>query len=136
MLRAARSAPDTLVSDLIRWAENMSNPPFKDLVTDSVRYWEKRRILYNIVLSSVVVILYTIDDKEKIKHLDSVKVLSTFLLAVVANVLFCAAYIPDLLLQVSDYRNTWKKWRIALFAIGTLFAGIITSFILAPHAFD
>ena len=112
----------------------MESPTFKELVTDSVRYWERKRILYNFVLTAIVVILYSIDARESIKYIQVSTILGTFLLAVIANVLYCAAYIPDLLLQISDFREPWRKWRIALFVIGTLFAGIITSFIGSPHS--
>ena len=123
------------MSDPQRSAKTMNTPPFKDLVTDSVRYWEKRRILYNLVLAAVVAILYSMNAKE-IRNIDSGTILGTFLLAVIANVLYCAAYIPDLLLQLSDYRDIWRKWRVILFGIGTLFAGIITSFVSGPHLYD
>jgi hypothetical protein len=56
--------------------------------------------------------------------------LGLFLLAVLANVAYCAAYVVDIFAQASGFRETWQMYRKVLFAIGTLFAGIITRFIV------
>jgi hypothetical protein len=52
-----------------------------------------------------------------------------FLLAVLANVAYCAAYVPDMLAQLSDLRAVWLRYRWMLFVIGLTFAGIITRFL-------
>ena len=45
--------------------------------------------------------------------------------AVLANVLYCAAYAADLLVQQSDYQATWRRHRWLLWVAGTaLAAGI------------
>jgi hypothetical protein len=49
--------------------------------------------------------------------------------AVLANVAYCAAYIPDVLVQSSGYHNAWRKYRWVVFSIGVLFAAILTRFI-------
>ena len=54
---------------------------------------------------------------------------SLFLLAVVANVFYCAAYIVDVAAQSSEFRKTWQRHRWILFAVGTTFASIIARFI-------
>jgi hypothetical protein len=55
--------------------------------------------------------------------------LTLFLLAVIANVAYCAAYIVDVFAQASGFRDIWRRYRKVLFVIGTLFAAIITRFI-------
>ena len=55
--------------------------------------------------------------------------LSLFLLAVIANVAYCAAYIVDIFAQASGFREVWRRYRKLLFVIGTLFAAIITRFV-------
>jgi hypothetical protein len=54
--------------------------------------------------------------------------LSLFLLAVLANVAYCAAYVVDIFAQASAYREQWRKYRWVVFIIGMLFAGVITRF--------
>jgi hypothetical protein len=51
-----------------------------------------------------------------------------FLLAVLANVAYCAAYVPDVFAQLSGFRDLWRKFRWAIFVVGLLFAGVITRF--------
>ena len=50
---------------------------------------------------------------------DSVLVL--FLLAVVANVAYCAAYLVDIFAQMSGFRELWRSARWILFAVGLNF---------------
>jgi hypothetical protein len=57
---------------------------------------------------------------------DSVLVL--FLLAVVANVAYCAAYLVDIFAQMSGFRELWRSPRWILFAVGLTFAAILTRF--------
>jgi hypothetical protein len=59
--------------------------------------------------------------------------LGLFLLAVSANVAYCAAYpvYPvDIFIQASGFREAWRQYRKLLFAIGTVFAAIITRFVV------
>ncbi len=55
--------------------------------------------------------------------------LGVFLLAVVANVAYCAAYLVDVFVQASGFRDVWERARWVLFAIGTAFAAVITRFV-------
>jgi hypothetical protein len=55
--------------------------------------------------------------------------LGLFLLAVVANVAYCAAYLADVFVQASGFRDVWQRMRWVLFMIGTTFAAIITRFL-------
>jgi len=50
------------------------------------------------------------------------------LLAVVANVAYCAAYLVDIFAQMSGFRELWRSARWILFAVGLTFAAILTRF--------
>ena len=54
--------------------------------------------------------------------------LGLFLLAVLANVAYCAAYVADVFVQHSGFRAGWTRLRWFLFVIGTVFAAVITRF--------
>lgn len=97
-------------------------------VTDAIRYWEPRRIAYNLVLAIVVLIYFWIGYPASKTALSANLAQLVFLLAVLANVAYCAVYIVDVFAQASGYRELWRKYRWALFVIGTLFAGILTHF--------
>ena len=104
----------------------MGNLAMRDFITDAIRYWEPRRILYNAVLLVVVVATCFLQSAgyrqarsfELLQHL--------FVLAVLANVAYCAAYPVDLLVQFSGFRDTWLRARWVLLLIGILFAAVIS----------
>ena len=54
--------------------------------------------------------------------------LSLFLLAVLANVAYCAAYVPEIPAQLSGFRPQWLRFRLAVFLAGLAFAAILAHF--------
>jgi hypothetical protein len=52
-----------------------------------------------------------------------------FLLAVLANAVYCAAYFVDLAVQHSEFQAPWRRHRWLLFATGVVFAAIIAHFV-------
>jgi hypothetical protein len=106
----------------------MESSALREYATDAIRYWEPRRIVYNLVLAGVVAI-YFIAGLPASRHLLTVDFLfSLFLLAVLANVAYCAAYLADLFAQVSGFRELWQRFRWVLFLLGLAFAAVITRF--------
>ena len=101
----------------------------RDILTDAIRYWERLRILYNAVLAAIFMIVF-VSDWPFSKSVLSLDLLQTvFVLAVLANIAYCAAYVVDLAAQYSAFREQWKRYRVILFIIGVTFAGIITRFV-------
>ena len=108
--------------------QSMDAQSFREALTDAIRYWEPRRLVYNGLLAAIVLTYFWIGYPQS-KDIISVNfLLGLFLLAVLANVAYCAAYAPDVLAQLSGYRETWQKYRWIIFVIGLLFAGVITRF--------
>jgi hypothetical protein len=96
----------------------------KDIITDSLRYWEPRRIAYNAVLALVVAGSFCYY-QPPLAVLTWPLAIGLLLAAVLANVLYCAAYAADLLVQLSDYQPAWRRHRWMLWVAGTaLAAGI------------
>ena len=56
-------------------------------------------------------------------------VLQLFVLAVMANVFYIAAYLVDVFLLLTEYAAVWRKRRWILFTIGFVFTAIIARFI-------
>ena len=106
----------------------MESPTVRDFVTDAMRYWEPRRIVYNVVLAAIVLTYFALGWPASRHTLEVNLVLLVFVLAVLANVAYCAAYIPDVVAQASGFRDLWQKYRWVLFLIGVAFAGVITRF--------
>ena len=107
----------------------MERADLRDYATDAIQFWEPRRIIYNLALATVVIIYFAIGYPGSKAALTVDFCLGLFLLAVIAYVAYCAAYIVDIFAQASGFRDVWKRYRIALFVTGTLFAAIITRFI-------
>ena len=104
---------------------------FKPSVANALRYWESRRLLYNAVLTTVaagwVPLIWP--------HFRSVRLMDIppgdthpvlmilIILAALANVCYCAAYLVDIPLQLTF--ATWHKHRWGLLFTGTLFAILV-----------
>jgi hypothetical protein len=109
-------------------ASATGRPTFSEMATNAIRFWEPMRIVYNLVLAGVVV-GHTALYWQAWRELLSVDlVLWLFMLAVMANLCYCAAYIVDLFVQFSDFRALWRWLRWGLFLIGTSFAAVLTRF--------
>lgn len=107
----------------------METSSLREFATDAIKFWEPFRILYNLVLAAIVVAYFAIGYPLS-KSLISVDFcLGLFLLAVIANVAYCAAYVVDIFAQASGFRELWQRYRKLLFIIGTLVAAILTRFI-------
>ncbi|MGD0251517.1 MAG: hypothetical protein ABSC01_02340 [Verrucomicrobiota bacterium] len=93
----------------------------KDIVTDSLHYWEPRRVAFNAVLALVVAGSF-FHHQPSLAALTWQPVIGLLLAAVLANALYCAAYAADLLVQLSDYQAAWRRHRWLLWVAGTAFA--------------
>src|ERR1700716_4705029 len=106
----------------------MSEMTARDVLTDAIRYWEVRRIAYNAILVAVVVVEFMLQLPDSRSALSADLAQTLFILAVLANVAYCAAYVVDVVAQYSGFRAIWKRYRWLLFAVGVVFASIIARF--------
>jgi hypothetical protein len=107
----------------------MSQPPFRELISSALRFWEPARILYNAVLFAIVAGYCVAAWPLSRSMLSLDLVLGLFLGAVLANAAYCAAYPLDIFVQLSGYREQWLRLRWVIFLLGLAFAGVITRFI-------
>ena len=107
----------------------MERIELREYVTDAIKFWEPWRLLYNLTLAAIVIIYFAVGLPLSRSALTVDFCLGLFLLAVVANVAYCAAYVVDVFAQASGFREAWRRYRKVLFVVGTLFAAIITRFI-------
>ena len=113
--------------------ESSHEPPLpkaslREMVTDAIRYWEPRRLIYNAVLAVIVIGYFCGSLPQSRAALSFDGLLFVFILAVLANLCYCAAYVADIFAQFSGFRALWLRWRWLLLALGITFAGIITRF--------
>jgi hypothetical protein len=124
----AMPAPTVEFENAVGQCGPMETAALREWVTDAIRYWEPRRIVYNLVLMGVVLACFVValPLSKGIISLNFALVL--FMMAVLANVAYCSAYVVDLFAQISGFRELWQKYRWLLFLVGMIFAGIITRF--------
>ena len=72
---------------------------FREAMSSSISYWEPRRLVYNAVLALIVVAWFVAGWPGSKESLGTDLALGLFILAVLANVAYCAVYLPDLSLR-------------------------------------
>lgn len=99
----------------------------RGILDDAIRYWELRRIPYNLVLAAVTV-AWGVADWPHFRQLPLWGVaLLLFVLAALANVLYCSAYLADIFIQSSSFRDLWRRHRWILWLAGMLLAVALAS---------
>jgi hypothetical protein len=96
----------------------------KEIITDSIGYWEPRRVVFNAVLALVVAASFC-HYQPSPTALTWQPLIGLLLAAVIANLLYCTAYIADIFFQMSDYRQAWRRHRWALLAFGIALAAAL-----------
>ena len=98
----------------------------KSYVTNAISYWEMRRIVYNAVLAVIVIGYFVAHLPASLELITPDAIFALFILAVLANIAYCAAYLADIGAQISAFRDVWLRLRWILFLIGLAFASILT----------
>jgi len=112
-----------------------SATPFRGFLVNTIRFWEPRRLIYNLILAVVTVvwIIATWPHFRPVMTLHSLLLLA--ILALIANVLYSAAYFVDLPLQSSSPDAEWKRVRWGLWLLGTVFAILLTNYWIADEIY-
>jgi hypothetical protein len=109
--------------------------PLRESFTDAIRFWEPRRVLYNLVLTAIVVawIVATWPHFRMALTLSSLLLLA--ILGLLANVCYCAAYLVDIPMQRSSLGTVWRHWRWGLWLTGTLLAIVLANYWIADEIY-
>ena len=103
-------------------------PRFGEIASDTIGYWERRRVLYNLALAGVVGAHFWAAWPASRSLLAWNTLFLLIILAVLANVCYCAAYAVDLFVQYSGLRGAWGRWRWVVLMTGIIFAAVIAHF--------
>ncbi len=103
---------------------------FKTYLADAIRYWETRRVVYNVVLAVLAMICWGPDiiPGGPREWLGGGAVL--FALAVIANVLYCVAYPVDLVVQATPFKSILAAARPLLFFGGLALASSLALWVM------
>jgi hypothetical protein len=102
----------------------------RDITTDALRYWERRRLLYNALLIAVVLFYFIWGLPGSAAALTLDRLLNLFVLGVLANVAYCAAYVPDMFAQFSSLDVQWRRYRWLVFVAGSSLAAVLARTII------
>jgi hypothetical protein len=109
--------------------------PLRALLSDAIRFWEPRRLVYNIVLTAVVVVWLVATWPHFRVTLTLSSLLLLTVLALLANVCYCAAYVVDSPIQRSPLRTGWRRWRWGLWLTGMFFAIVVANYWIADEIY-
>ncbi len=102
--------------------------PFRAFLTDAIRFWEPRRLIYNLVLA-VVVVIWIVASWPHFRPMFTLhSLLLLCILALLANACYCAAYFVDIAMQSLSVGAALKRQRWGLWVIGTLFAILLANY--------
>jgi hypothetical protein len=114
---------------------NPSHESFRATWADAIRYWEPRRLFYNLVLAAVVILWLTASWPHFRPAFNLTALLLPVILGLIANACYCAAYFIDIPLQQSSLAARWKHRRWTLWWIGTLFAVLLANYWIADEIY-
>ena len=106
--------------------ENPAN--FRGLIADSLRFWELRRLIYNLVLFTVVATWVAATWPHFRPMIEVHSLLLLAILALLSNACYCVAYLVDIPMQCSAFNDLWKRRRWVLWLAGTLLAILLANF--------
>jgi len=117
----------------------MSNEKNADLThsapREAARFWEPRRLVYNAILT-VVVLLWLIFTWPHFCPALTLGSLEAFIvLGLAANFCYCAAYVAEFVMQALVPSTSWRSIRQLLFVLGTLLALIIENYWIADEVY-
>jgi len=100
----------------------------RSYLMDAIKFWEPRRIPYNLVLTAVTAVWFALDWPHFRPGLNLQHLLALLVLAGCANVCYCAAYLVDISFQHSSLRAAWRCQRWWLWLAGMLLATTLASY--------
>jgi hypothetical protein len=109
---------------------------FRSSLADAVRFWEPRRMVYNIILTMVVIVWLVATWPHFRVALNLSSLLLLCVLALLANACYCAAYFVDIPLQRTSLNAVWKHRRWGLWLAGTLFAIVLANYWIADEIYS
>lgn len=114
---------------------NSPTGPLRPLFNDAIRYWEFRRLFYNLALAAAAIawLVATWPHFRPAFTLNSLFLLSV--LALIANACYCAGYLLDIPMQCSAFSTAWKRYRWIIWLVGTLFALLLANYWIADEIY-
>ena len=109
--------------------------PGDNPLREALQYWESRRLGYNLALTAVTLgwVRFTWPHFRPVIDWQHGGML--LVLAVAANVCYCAAYPVELAGQLSPFANAWRRHRWMLWTLGTLLGVLFACYWIADEIY-
>jgi|SRR5277367_229034 len=107
--------------------------PIRATLADAARYWEPRRIVYNLVLAAATIAWFAQAWPNFREEFTLQGIIPLAVLALIANILYCAAYFIDIPMQLTPFSAMWKRRRWILWLAGMLLAFVMTNYWIADE---
>jgi len=127
-------APESGKSAAGSEANSAEGPSGKGLMP-AVRFWEPRRLLHNLLLFAVVMLwlVKTWPHFRPAMTWESLGIMTV--LALLANLCYCAAYLAEILIQNATTSRAWNRQRWAIWMVGTLLAILFENYWIADEIY-
>ena len=102
---------------------------------DAARFWEFWRIWYNAILVAVVVLWVLFTWPHFRPALNLLDLGRMIVLALLANLCYCAAYLGEFFMQPLLPPKFWTRFRITVWIVGMLFALLIANYWIADEIY-
>ena len=106
----------------------------RESLAGAARFWERRRVIYNVVLAAVALAWGAATWPHFRGALRPVHLAQLAVLALLANVCYSAAYLVDFGLQRAE-GTTVVRWRWALWVTGMLLAILLENYWIADEIY-
>ena len=102
---------------------------------DAAQFWERQRILYNGVILAVVVLWVVVTWPHFRPAMSFVALGKMAVLAVLANLSYCAGYAMEGFIQPLAEQAYWRKLRWAVWTAGVLLAILLSNYWIADEIY-
>lgn len=115
--------------------DNVPDRTLRGSLLEAVRFWEPRRIVYNLVLGAVVVIWVAATWPHFRPAITVASLLFLVVFALLANACYCAAYLVEIPMQLSSPSTVLRRLRWGVWLTGTIFAIVLASYWIADEIY-
>ena len=112
---------------------NPARPDFS--FSDAARFWEKQRLWYNAVLCTFVALWVAFTWPHFRPALNWVALGKMLVLAVLANLCYCAGYVAEMFMQPLFSQTYWRRIRWVVWVSGTLGAALLEKYWIADEIY-
>jgi|SRR5579871_3672166 len=110
------------------------NKPRVD-INDAARFWERQRLWYNGVLLLIVALWVVLTWPHFRPAMNLIALGKMTVLALLANLCYCAGYAMEGFIQVLVPRAYWRRIRWGVWVVGVLFAIVLANYWIADEIY-